>query len=74
MVFFKSCPRCDGDRVLESDFYGRFITCLACGHVSYPEVATLSAEARKAAAQARLTRIGANVHDPWAGLTGLPAR
>ena len=73
MVFFKSCPRCDGDRVLESDFYGRFITCLACGHVTYPEVATLSAAARKAAAQVKLTRIDANGHDPRAGVTGLHA-
>ena len=45
-VLFKSCPRCSGDRVLEHDFYGWYIACLACGHVSYPEI---SAEAGLAA-------------------------
>ena len=38
MVYFKSCPRCSGDRVLEHDFYGWYILCLACGHVTYPRI------------------------------------
>ena len=37
MILFKSCPRCSGDRVVENDFYGWYVMCLACGHVSYPE-------------------------------------
>ena len=36
MIFFKSCPRCEGDRALERDSYGWYIICLICGHVSYP--------------------------------------
>ncbi len=36
MILFKSCPRCLGDKVLERDEYGWYITCIACGHVSYP--------------------------------------
>ena len=38
MVLFKSCPRCTGDRILERDFYGWYVVCLACGFVTYPEV------------------------------------
>ena len=37
-VLFKSCLRCWGDRVIECDFYGWYIVCLACGYVTYPEV------------------------------------
>lgn len=39
MVFFKSCSRCRGDRVLDRDYYGWYLTCLQCGNVTYPEVA-----------------------------------
>jgi hypothetical protein len=39
MVFFKSCPRCYGDRSLESDQYGWYLICLPCGYVTYPDVA-----------------------------------
>ena len=37
-VFFKSCVRCLGDRILEEDMYGLYMLCLACGYVTYPEV------------------------------------
>ena len=37
MVYFKSCPRCSGDQVLDSDEYGKYIACVACGYVAYPE-------------------------------------
>ncbi len=43
MVIFKSCPRCSGDRSVERDMYGVYVICLACGHVTYPDV---GAEAR----------------------------
>ena len=51
MILFKSCPRCSGDRVHESDAYGPCILCLACGHVAYPDTDELTetASARKAA-------------------------
>ena len=38
MIFFKSCPRCSGDRSLEHDHYGWYVLCLSCGHVTYPDV------------------------------------
>ena len=39
-VLFRSCIRCSGDRQIRRDFEGFYIACLACGHVSYPEVQT----------------------------------
>ena len=44
-VLFKSCLRCSGDRVLECDFYGWYIVCLACGCVTYPEMKKQAQEA-----------------------------
>ena len=38
MVYFKSCARCSGDRVLDQDIYGWYMLCLACGYVTYPEL------------------------------------
>ena len=38
MIYFKSCPRCSGDRSLGRDHYGWYILCLICGYVSYPNV------------------------------------
>ena len=38
MVLFKSCERCSGDRVAQSDHEGPYVICLACGHVTYPKV------------------------------------
>lgn len=38
MVLFKSCERCSGDRVTESDHEGTYVICLACGHVTYPKI------------------------------------
>ena len=51
MILFKSCPRCSGDRVHESDAYGPYILCLACGHVAYPDSGKLieTATARRTA-------------------------
>jgi hypothetical protein len=40
MVYFKSCRRCLGDRVLDQDIYGWYMLCLACGYVTYPELRT----------------------------------
>ena len=37
MILFKSCPKCSGDRVRESDVYGPYILCLVCGHMAYPD-------------------------------------
>ncbi len=36
MITFKSCPRCKGDIVSDSDYYGDYKSCLACGYVGYP--------------------------------------
>jgi hypothetical protein len=42
-VLFKSCTRCGGDRRVRRDFEGFYVGCLACGHVTYPEVETQEA-------------------------------
>ena len=31
MYWFKQCPRCSGDLVVESDVYGTFVSCMQCG-------------------------------------------
>ncbi len=30
-IFFKACPKCKGDIVIDHDIYGRYIKCLQCG-------------------------------------------
>ena len=45
MIYFKSCPRCAGDRTLERDMYGWYIMCLNCGFVTYPDVRMKEREA-----------------------------
>ena len=37
MVCYKSCPRCSGNQVLESEWYGRYVFCLSCGHMTFPD-------------------------------------
>lgn len=32
MIYFKTCPRCQGDMVLSGDQYGRYMECLQCGY------------------------------------------
>ena len=59
MIFFKSCPRCEGDRALEWDSYGWYIICLICGHVTYPadaEVVGFSADRRHGYSQRGLEK------------------
>ena len=31
MMWFKACPRCLGDLILETDLYGQSVCCLQCG-------------------------------------------
>jgi hypothetical protein len=31
MMWLKACPRCLGDLISESDFYGSYVVCLQCG-------------------------------------------
>ena len=31
MIYFKECPRCNGDLHDGSDTYGTYLTCLQCG-------------------------------------------
>ena len=35
-IILKACPRCAGDLYLEEDADGEYLSCLRCGHVSYP--------------------------------------
>jgi hypothetical protein len=32
MMWLKSCPRCHGDLLLDSDYYGPSVSCIQCGH------------------------------------------
>ena len=31
MIYFKSCPKCQGDLTMSQDSYGPFVRCLQCG-------------------------------------------
>ena len=33
MIKLKGCPKCHGDLYLETDRYGRYMTCLQCGYL-----------------------------------------
>jgi DNA-directed RNA polymerase subunit RPC12/RpoP len=35
MIWTKACPRCDGDLVMESDKWGRYISCIHCGFTRF---------------------------------------
>jgi DNA-directed RNA polymerase subunit M/transcription elongation factor TFIIS len=32
MIWLKACPKCRGDLVLDSDYYGNYVSCIQCGH------------------------------------------
>ena len=32
MIWFKACPKCQGDLCLDSDHFGKFKTCMQCGY------------------------------------------
>lgn len=32
MLWFKRCPKCEGDLYLDRDMYGPFVACLQCGY------------------------------------------
>ena len=42
MIFFKSCPRCEGDIIYDEDYFGAYKSCLACGYVYYAENESIS--------------------------------
>ena len=31
MIFFKACPKCQGDLYFDRDVYGLFFKCIQCG-------------------------------------------
>ena len=35
MIYFKACPRCQGDMSLDSDQYGWYMECLQCGYEAH---------------------------------------
>jgi len=38
-MLFKACPRCSGDLKETTDLYGRYMSCIQCGHThDLPEV------------------------------------
>lgn len=71
MVYFKSCTRCSGDRVLDQDIYGWYMLCLACGYVTYPELRTR--EPRRRLSRAHVPRdIAFERGGETSALPGLP--
>jgi len=48
MIFFKACPRCNGDMHINRDIYGDYKECLNCGNMQdleSPEVRGVFADA-----------------------------
>ena len=33
MLIFKSCPRCQGNVIIDRDYYGWYEQCLQCGYL-----------------------------------------
>jgi len=33
MIWFKACPKCQGDLCLDSDHFGKYQTCVQCGYL-----------------------------------------
>ena len=33
MLYFRACPRCQGDMITNRDVYGVYKVCLQCGHM-----------------------------------------
>ena len=42
MICYKSCTKCSGDQMLESPWYGSYLFCLNCHHITFPEAASSS--------------------------------
>lgn len=34
MMYFKGCPKCQGDLYLGEDIHGQYLSCIQCGHLS----------------------------------------
>ncbi len=76
VILFKSCPKCSGTRTSEEDQDGRYITCLSCGHLAYPDTPvplTLETEQREGYRLARQAPLPDEERDgdesseaPWA--------
>lgn len=37
MICYKSCEKCSGDQMIESEWYGSYMFCLKCHHVTFPK-------------------------------------
>jgi hypothetical protein len=33
MLWFKACPKCQGDLALQQDVFGNYVGCLQCGFI-----------------------------------------
>ena len=45
-ITFKGCPRCLGDLVQMSDWYGAYIDCVQCGYIEHREASEWQVEAQ----------------------------
>jgi hypothetical protein len=46
MIYFKCCPRCQGDMNTCWDQYGKYFQCLQCGFIPYPQNAIVTQEGK----------------------------
>ena len=48
MFWFKACPKCHGDLASDQDPYGRYVSCIQCGHyLSQAEESRLEAVSQR---------------------------
>ena len=33
MMYFKGCPKCQGDLYLREDMHGKYVSCMQCGYL-----------------------------------------
>lgn len=44
MLWFKECPKCEGDLYMDRDMYGPFVCCVQCGYyLTDPQISALLA-------------------------------
>ena len=62
-LFFKACPRCQGDMHMNRDIYGDYKECLACGMMEDIEKESMFAKAT-AGANKKLAKVAKRSKTP----------
>jgi hypothetical protein len=71
MIYFKGCPRCQGDMNTCWDQYGRYFQCLQCGFIPYPQN-TIVTQERKAREPARSKATHLTSMTAWDSIESAP--